>query len=136
MNEGIQTSKWSNQAGEQRQKMSTRDEDCKVQQNYHLTTERDPWCAVVKNIMMPIVTPIVLQAEQATDAAGAHMSVDKVEMISRTAAKMTNSAVADELTSAEMRTLAKTATELFGASVSKFAINKFTSYSIDSSLFH
>ena len=54
--------------------------------------------------------PIVQQAEQAADAADSHMSVGKMEVISRAAAKMTNS-----------------------ASVSKFA-NKFTSYSIDSSL--
>ena len=46
---------------------------------------------------------------------------------------MTKSAAARELTGAEILTLAKTAIELFGASVSKFA-HKFTSYSIDSSL--
>ena len=77
--------------------------------------------------------PIVQQAEQAADAADAHMSVGKMEMLSRAAAKMTNSAAAGALTGAEIWTLAKTAIELFGASVSKFA-NKFTSYSIDSSL--
>ena len=80
-----------------------------------------------------IVTPIVQQAEQAADAADAHLSVGKMEMISRAAAKMTNSAAAGELTGAELWTLAKTAIQLFGASVSKFA-NKFTSYSINSSL--
>ena len=68
------------------------------------------------------------------DAADAHMSVGKMEVTSRAAAKMTNSAAAVELTSAEIWTLAKMAIELFGASVSKLA-NKFTSYSIDSSLF-
>ena len=47
---------------------------------------------------------------------------------------MTNSAAAAELIGAEIWTFAKTAMELFGASVSMFA-NKFTSYSIDSSLF-
>ena len=57
-----------------------------------------------------------------------------MEMISRAAAKMTNSASAGELFGAGIWTLAKTAIELFGASVSKFE-NKFTSYSIDSSLF-
>ena len=72
---------------------------------------------------MPLVTPTVQQAEQASDAADAHVSVGKMEMISRAVAKMTNSAAASELT----------AIELFGASVSKFA-NKFTSYSNDSSL--
>ena len=46
---------------------------------------------------------------------------------------MTKSAAACELTGAEIWTLARTAIELFGASVSKFT-NKFTSYSIDSSL--
>ena len=56
-----------------------------------------------------------------------------MEMISKAAAKMTNSAAACELTSAEVWTLAKTAIALFGASVSTFA-NKFTSCSIDSSL--
>ena len=83
---------------------------------------------------VPLVTPIVQQAEQGADAADAHMSVGKMEMISRAAAKMTNSAVAGELTSDEIWTLAKTAIDQFGASVSKFA-NKFTSYSIGSSLF-
>ena len=43
---------------------------------------------------VPIVTPIVQQAEQAADAADTHMSVGKMEMISRAAAKMTNSAAA------------------------------------------
>ena len=56
-----------------------------------------------------------------------------MEVISRAAAKMTSSAAAGELTGAELWTSAKTAIELFGASVSKFA-NKFTSFSIDSSL--
>ena len=46
---------------------------------------------------------------------------------------MTKSAAPCELTGAEIWTLARTAIELFGASVSKFA-NKFASYSIDSSL--
>ena len=46
---------------------------------------------------------------------------------------MTNSAAASDLTSAEIETSAKTAIELCGASVSKFA-NKFTSCNIDSSL--
>ena len=79
---------------------------------------------------MPIVTPIVQQAEQAY-AVDAHVSVGKMEMISRAAAKMTNSAAAaGELTSAEIWTSAKTAIELFGAYVSKFA-NKFTNYNID-----
>ena len=82
---------------------------------------------------VPIVTPTVQQAERTADAADAHMSVGKMEMISSAAAKMMNSAAAGELTGAEMWTLAKTAIELLGASVSKFA-NKLTSYSIDSSL--
>ena len=51
---------------------------------------------------VPIVTPIVQQAEQAADAADAHMSVGKMEMILRSAAKMTNSAAAGELTGAEI----------------------------------
>ena len=51
---------------------------------------------------MRIVTPCVQQAEQAADAADAHMSVGKMEMISRTTAKMTNSAAAGELTSDEI----------------------------------
>ena len=44
-----------------------------------------------------------------------------------------NAAVTCELTSAEVWTLAKTAIESFGASVSRFA-NKSTSYGIDSTL--
>ena len=83
---------------------------------------------------VPIATPMVQQAEQVVDAADAHISVGKMEMISKAAAKTTNSAAAGELTSAEIWTKTKTAIELFGASVSKFA-DKFTRYSIDSSLF-
>ena len=71
--------------------------------------------------------------EQAADAADAHMSVGKMEMISWAAAKVTKSPAACELIGAEIWTLARTAIDLFGASVSKFA-KKFTSYSIDSSL--
>ena len=82
---------------------------------------------------MPTVTPLVQQAEQAADAADAHVSAGKMEMISRAAAKMTNSAAAGESIGAEIWTLEKMALELFGASVSKLA-NKFTSFSIDSSL--
>ena len=67
-------------------------------------------------MMWPIVTPIVQQAEQAADAGGPHMSVGKMEMISRAVAKMINSTAACELTGAEIWTLAKTAIELFGAS--------------------
>ena len=84
--------------------------------------------------VVPIVTLLVQKAEQAADAADGHTSVGKMEMTSRAAAKMTNSAAAGKLTSAEISTLAKTAIELFGASVSKFA-NKFTSNSIESSFF-
>ena len=51
---------------------------------------------------MPIVTPIEQQTEQAADAADAHLSVGKMEMISLAAAKMTNSAAAGELTGAEI----------------------------------
>ena len=51
---------------------------------------------------MQIVTQIVQQAEQAVDAADAHMSVGKMEMISRAVAKMTNSAAAGELAGAEI----------------------------------
>ena len=51
---------------------------------------------------VPIVTSSVQQAEQAADAADAHMSAGKMEMISRAAAKMTNSASAGELTSDEI----------------------------------
>ena len=49
------------------------------------------------------------------------------------AAKMMNAAVKCELSRAEVWTSAKTAIELFGASVSRFA-NKLTSYGIDSTL--
>ena len=41
------------------------------------------------DVDVPIVTLIVQQAEQAADAADAHMSVGKMEMISRATAKMT-----------------------------------------------
>ena len=56
-----------------------------------------------------------------------------MELISNAVAKMMNAAVTCELTSAEVWTLAKTAIELFGASVSRFA-NKSTSYGIDPTL--
>ena len=82
---------------------------------------------------VPIVTPTVQQTERPADAAEAHMSMGKMELISNAAAKMMNAAVKCELTSAEVWTLAKTAIELFGASVSRFA-NKSTSYGIDSTL--
>ena len=82
---------------------------------------------------VPIVTPTVQQTGQPADAAEAHMSMGKMELISNAAAKMMNAAVKCELTSAEVWTLAKTAIELFGASVSRFA-NKSTSYGIDSTL--
>ena len=51
---------------------------------------------------VPIVKPTVQQAEQAADAADAHMCVGKMEMISRAAAKMTNSAAASVLAGAEI----------------------------------
>ena len=82
---------------------------------------------------VPIVTPTVQQTERPADAAEAHMSMGKIELISNAAAKMMNSAVTCELTSAEVWTLAKTTIELFGASVSRFA-SKSTSYGIDSTL--
>ena len=82
---------------------------------------------------VPIVTPTVQQTERPADAAEAHMSMGKMELISNAAAKMLNAAVKCELTSAEVWTSAKTAIELFGASVSRFA-NKSTSYGIDSTL--
>ena len=82
---------------------------------------------------VPIVTHAVQQTAQPADAAEAHMSMGKMELISSAAAKMMNAAAKCELTSAEVWTLAKTATELFGASVSRFA-NKSTSYGIDSTL--
>ena len=82
---------------------------------------------------VPIVTPTVQQTGQPADAAEAHTSMGKMELISNAAAKMMNAAVKCELTSAEVWTLAKTAIELFGASVSRFA-NKSTSYGIDSTL--
>ena len=69
---------------------------------------------------MPIGTPIVQRIEQKADAADAHMSVSKMDMISSAAAKMMNPA-ACELTTAEIWILAKTTIELFGSSVSMFA---------------
>ena len=56
-----------------------------------------------------------------------------MELISDAAAKMINAAVKCELTNAEVWTSAKTAIELFGASMSRFA-NKSTHYGIDSTL--
>ena len=57
------------------------------------------------------------------------LSAGKMEMFSRAAAKMTNSAAAGESIGAEIWTLEKTALELFGTSVSKFA-NKSTDSSL------
>ena len=61
---------------------------------------------------VPIVTPIVQRAEQAADAADAHRSMDKMEMISRAVAEMTKSAAACGLIGTEIWMLAKTAIEL------------------------
>ena len=72
-------------------------------------------------------------SQRPADAAEAHMSMGKMECISNAAAKMTSAAVTCELTGAEVWTLAKTAIELFGPSLSRFA-NKSTSYGIDSTL--
>ena len=83
---------------------------------------------------VPIVTPTVPQTERPADAAEAHMSMGKMDLISNAAAKMMNAAMKCELTGAEVWTSAKTAIdELFGASVSRFA-NKSRSYGIDSTL--
>ena len=73
---------------------------------------------------VPIVTPTEQQNERPADAADAHMSMGKMELISNAAAKMMNAAVTCELTGAEVWTSAKTAIELFGASLSRFAHNK------------
>ena len=43
---------------------------------------------------VPLVTQIVQRAEQAADAADAHVSASKMDMISWAAAKMTDSAAA------------------------------------------
>ena len=56
-----------------------------------------------------------------------------MELISNAASKMMNAAVKCELTGSEVWTLAKTAIELFGASVSRLA-NKSTCYGIGSTL--
>ena len=56
---------------------------------------------------VPIVTPTLQQTERPADAAEAHMSMGKMELISNAAAKMMNAAVKCELTSAEVWTLAK-----------------------------
>ena len=66
---------------------------------------------------VPIVTPTVQQTGQPADAAEAHMSIGKMELISDAAAKMMNAAVTCELTSAEVWTLVKTAIELFDPQV-------------------
>ena len=65
------------------------------------------------------------------------MSVVKMEMVSRAVAKMALSSAASGLTGTEVWTLAKTAIDLSGSSVSKVnrIANKDTSYSIDPSLF-
>ena len=56
---------------------------------------------------VPIVTPTVQQTEQRADAAEAHMSMGKMELISNAAAKMVNAAVTCELTSAEVLDVSK-----------------------------
>ena len=66
---------------------------------------------------VPIVMPTIQQTGQPADAAEAHMSMGKMELISNAAAKMMNTAVQLELIGAEVWTLAKIAIELFGASV-------------------
>ena len=61
---------------------------------------------------VPIVTPTVQQTERPADAAEAHTSMGKMELVLNAAAKMMNAAVTCELTSAEVWTLAKTAIQL------------------------
>ena len=51
---------------------------------------------------VPIVTPTVQQTERPADAAEAHISMGRMELISNAAAKMMNAAVTCELTSAEV----------------------------------
>ena len=93
-------------------------------------------CEIVKNISMKMCR---LSRQLDSKMSGQRMRQmltrirTKMEMVSSAASKVMNSAAACELTSAEVWTLAKTAIEVFGSSVSRFA-NKFTSYNIDSSL--
>ena len=56
---------------------------------------------------VPIVTSAVQQTERPADAADAHMSMGKMELISNTAAKTMNVAVKCELTSAEVLDVSK-----------------------------
>ena len=72
----------------------------------------------------------VQQAEQVADAADVHMSVGKLEMVSRAVTQMTFSAAEIELTSAEVWDLSQSSV----SNVNRFA-NKATSYSIDPALF-
>ena len=120
--------------------MQTAREDAKTRRGLNISAELpidDPRSEVRGRGLhlddVPIVTHAVQKTERPADAAEAHMSMGKMELISNAAAKMMNAAVKCELTSAEVWTLAKTVIELFGASVSRFA-NKSTSYGIDSTL--
>ena len=125
MNEGIQTSKWSDQAcrqgvaerhpepGGAEEPMRTAAEDADRRRGLKTSAElppddgaRDLVCGRGEHLDddVPTVTPIVQQAEQAADAADPflHVSVGKMELISRAVATMTNSAAAGELTGAEI----------------------------------
>ena len=122
--EEIRTSKWSDQACWQAvaemhseseahpwladEPMRTAAEDADTRRGLKISAElplddgardRAPCRGEHLDDNVPIATPVVQQAEQAADAADAHKSVGKMEMISRATA-MTNSAAAGELTGA------------------------------------
>ena len=82
---------------------------------------------------VPIVTPTVQQTERPADAAEAHMSMGKMELISNAAAKMMNAAVKCEMTSAEVWTLAKNSDRIVW-SIRVKVRKQITSYGIDSTL--
>ena len=122
--EGARSSGETLQAGS-REPMQTAPEDAETRRGLKRSAElpiddprsEGPGRGLHLDDDVPIVTPIVQQTGQPADAAETHMSMGKMELISDAAAKMMTAAVKCELTSAEVWTLAKTAIELFGASV-------------------
>ena len=134
---GTEAAERKGNAGGSDEPMETAPEDAETRRGLKISAELPPEdqvrevCGRGEHLDddVPTVTPIAQQTERTANAANVHMSVGKMEMIPSEAATM-NSAVACELTSAEIWTLAKTAMESFGASVSRFAY-QFTCYSND-----
>ena len=82
---------------------------------------------------VPVTAPTVQHEKQTADTADAHMSVGKLEMSPKAAAKMTTSAAGSGLTSAEIWALVEDGDQVVWSICVE--VHKVTSYSIDPSHF-